>query len=193
LPLLRIDFKKRYLRTGIGFPRIKVVFSLDSAIAPDMKYRDPAVSQYSPDEEVTVAFRRVFFAAEEHNAVVLRTFNHPLNSGLKQLAASQLSVEDMVLLVIEFVAIWSPAKLLAERDVSDPTPQQSLLERSCVEVWDIAGPWQSTYIGNDFDVVTLEETQEIFESDVGVSDGVETWLCTRHSQPACGHIYRHHP
>ncbi len=119
-----------------------------------------------------MAFRWVFFAAKQRNSVVPRTPKYPVNSSLKHLAASQPTVEDMVLLVIEFVAIWSPAKLLAERDVSDPMPQQSFLKRSCVEVWDIAGPWQSTYIGNDFYVVTLEETQEIFESDIGVSDGV---------------------
>ncbi len=128
MPLFRIDFKKCYLRTGIGFPRIKVVFSFDSAIASDMKYRDPAVSQYSPDEEVTVAFRRVFFAAEERNAVVPRTFNHPLNSGLKPLAASQLAVEDVVLLIVELVTIWPSAKLLAKRDIFDRLARQSFLE-----------------------------------------------------------------
>lgn len=93
-----------------------------------MKYRDPAVSQYSPDEEMTVAFRRVFFAAEERNAVVLRTFNHPVNSGLKQLAASQLAVEDMVLLIVELVTIWPSAKLLAKRDIFDRLVRQSFLE-----------------------------------------------------------------
>ena len=101
---------------------------MDSAIAPDMKHRDPAVSQYSPDEEVTVAFRWVLFATEERNAVVLRTFNHPVNSGLKQLTASQLAVEDMVLLVVELVTIWPSAKLLAKRDISDRPVRQSFLE-----------------------------------------------------------------
>jgi hypothetical protein len=128
LPLLRIDFKKRYLRTSIGFSRNKVVFGLDSAIAPDMKYRDSAVSQYSPDEEMAVAFRWVFFAAEERNAVVLRTFDYPVNSNLKQLAASQPTVEDMVLLVVEFVTIRPSAKLPAKRDIFDCAVQQSFLE-----------------------------------------------------------------
>jgi hypothetical protein len=162
-------------------------------VASDVKHRDAAVSQYSPDKEVTVACRWVFFAAKQRNSVVSRAPKYPVNSSLKHLAASQPTVEDMVLLVIEFVTVWPPTKLLAERNVSDPLPQQNLLERSCVEVRDIAGPWQSTYIGDDFDVVTLEETQEIFESDVGVSDGVETWLRTRRSRPARGHTYRHHP
>jgi uncharacterized protein DUF6308 len=35
--------------------------------------------------------------------------------------------------------------------------------------------------------MTLDETQEIFEGDVGVSDGVEARLCARHSEPARGH------
>jgi hypothetical protein len=158
-----------------------------------MRHRDAAVSQHSPDKEVTVAFRWVFFAAKQRNPVVPRTPKYPINSSLKHLAASQPTVEDMVLLVIEFVTIWSTPKLLAKRDVSDPMPQQSLLERSCVEVWDITGPWQSTYICDDFDVVTLEKAQEIFKSDVRVPDGVETWLCARCSRLARDHTYRHHP
>jgi len=158
-----------------------------------MKHRDVAVSQYSSDKEVTVAFRWVFFATKQRNPVVPRTPKYPVNSSLKHLATSQPTVEDMVLLVIEFVTIWSTTKLLAKRDVSDPMPQQSLLERSCVEVWNIAGPWQSTYICDNFDVVTLEKAQEIFESDVRVSDGVETWLCARRSRLARDHTYRHHP
>lgn len=101
---------------------------MDSAIAPDMKYRDSAVSQYSPDEEMAVAFRWVFFAAEERNAVVLRTFDYPVNSNLKQLAASQPTVEDMVLLVVEFVTIRPSAKLPAKRDIFDCAVQQSFLE-----------------------------------------------------------------
>jgi hypothetical protein len=154
-----------------------------------VKHRDTAVLQYSPNKEVTVAFRWVFFAAKQRNPVVLRTPKYPVNPSLKLLTASQPVVADMVLLVIEFITIWATAKFLAERDVSDPETQQSLLERSRVEVRDIAGPWQAAYIGNDFDVMTLEETKEIFEGDVGVSDGVETRLCARHGQPARGHTY----
>ena len=108
-----------------------------------MKYCDPAVSQYSPDEEVTVAFRRVFFAAEECNAVVLRTFNNPVNSGLKQLAASQLAVEDIVLLHrVELVTIWPYAKLLAKRGIFDRLVRtKSFLEWMLHRRWDVAGPW----------------------------------------------------
>jgi hypothetical protein len=118
-PLPGIDFKKRCLRTGSGFSRIKVVFGLEPAVAPDVQYSDSAVSQYSPDEEMAVAFRRVLFAAEERNAVVLRAFDYPVDSSLKQLAASQPAVEDPVLLVVKFVAIRPSAELLAKRDISD--------------------------------------------------------------------------
>jgi hypothetical protein len=158
-----------------------------------MKHRDTAVLQYSPDQEVTMACRWVFFAAKQRNPVVLRTPKYPADSSLKLLTASQSVVPDVVLLVIEFVTIWPPAKFSAERDVSDPVPRQRFLERSRVEVRDIAGLRPGAYIGNDFDVMTLEETEEIVEGDVGVPDGVETRLCARRSRPVRGHTYRHHP
>jgi hypothetical protein len=128
--------------------------------------RDSAVSQHSSDEEVTVAFRRIFFAAEQCNTVVPGTFKYPVNPRLECLAASHLVVADMTLLIVKLIIIWPATELPAKRDVFDLLLCECALERSCIEVRDIARPWRAAYISDDFDAVTLEEAQKIFKGDV---------------------------
>jgi hypothetical protein len=192
-PLLQIGLKKSLLRTSPCLRGIKIVFGLDAAIASYMKHHNSAVSQYPANEQVTVALRRILFAAEQRDAAVPRTSKYPVNPGLEHLAASQPTIKDVILLIIKLVTIWPATKLSAKRDVLDRLPHQGCLERSCVEVRDIAGPWRSTYIGDDFDVVTVEEAQEVFKSDVGVPDGVETWLCGLHGRTTRRRRHRLHP
>jgi hypothetical protein len=61
--ILQIGFEKLSLRAGVCRRAIEIIFGLDAAVSSDVKHRDSAVSQHSPDEEVTVAFQRIFFAA----------------------------------------------------------------------------------------------------------------------------------
>jgi hypothetical protein len=84
-----------------------------------VKHRDSAVSQHSPDEEVTVAFQRIFFAAEQCNAVVPGTFEYPVNPRLECLAESHLVVPDMILLIVKLITIWPATELPAKQDVFD--------------------------------------------------------------------------
>jgi hypothetical protein len=85
---------------------------------------------------------------------------------LERLAASHLVVADMILLIVKLITIWPATELPAKRDVFDLLLCECSLERSCIEVWDIARPWRATYISDDFDAVTLEEAQKIFKGDV---------------------------
>jgi hypothetical protein len=131
-----------------------------------VKHRDSTVSQHSPDKEVTVAFQRIFFAAEQCNTVVPSTFEYPVNPRLECLAASHLVVADMILLIVKLITIWPATELAAKRDVFDLLLRECALERSCIKVRDIARPWRAAYISDDFDAVSLEEAQKIFKGDV---------------------------
>jgi hypothetical protein len=131
-----------------------------------VKHRDSAVSQHSPDEEVTVAFQRIFFATEQCNAVVLSTPEYPVNPRLERLAPSHLVVADMTLLIVKLITIWPATELAAKRDVLFLLLRECSLERSRIEVRDITRPWRAAYISDDFDAVTLEEAQKIFKGDV---------------------------
>lgn len=85
-----------------------------------------------------MAFQRIFFAAEQCNTVVPGTFEYPVNPRLECLAASHLVVADMILLIVKLITIWPATELAAKRDVFDLLLGECALERSCIEVRDIA-------------------------------------------------------
>jgi hypothetical protein len=93
---------------------IKIVFGLDAAVASDVKHGRSAVSQHSPDEEVTVTLQRIFFATEQCNTVVPRTFKYPVNPRLERLATSQPVVADMILLIVKLITIWPATEMPAK-------------------------------------------------------------------------------
>lgn len=71
------------------------------------------------DQKMPMTVGRVFLAAQHRDTELVRSSEDALEACLEERTLRQHVISNVVLLVVELIAIRSPAELLAEKDVSD--------------------------------------------------------------------------
>lgn len=129
------------------------------------------LAEYPANQEPAVAIERILFAAHYRCAILSRFVGQLLNALEEEGRPRHLRVEDVALRIIEVVADWAAAQLVAHIDVADFATLDGHLQLRAVELRHIPRVGLRAYIYERLDVVIFQERKKCVESVVGMTDG----------------------
>jgi hypothetical protein len=135
--------------------------------------------QYPTDQQVAMAARRVFLAAQERNTILTTTRQNTLDTRAEFSRFCQPVVSDMALFVVELIPVRPATELPTERQIPDPSFSQFRAEWLGVELRNVTRVRHRPHIRDHLDLGRLQQVEQCLHRDVGVPDGKDAWARRR--------------
>ena len=154
----------------VAFARfaVQLGLALQPTVASNVLQFDAAPDQHATNQQIAVAFRRVFFAAQQGYTILLDTFFQPFDAFQKRRRRGQSIVQDEAIGVIELRVVRPAAHLLAQEDVTDTGRGQGGFDLIGVELRRVLRVGLRAHVGHYVDLVLLQQLDECLFVVVGV-------------------------
>lgn len=115
------------------FPR-QLLLRLNSSVAPDVVYTDALPNKHPSHQQAAMTLGRILFAAHDRQTHSSHRVLEPADAQQKLWTTSGLIIQDISLVVVEFVSRRPATQLVAQKGILDPRGFQSGLQQQAVEV-----------------------------------------------------------
>jgi E3 ubiquitin-protein ligase DOA10 len=156
-----------------SFARPKLLLGLNPTIPPDVLDRYATIGQDPRNEEPPMTSSGVLLATHDRYAAPRQAVLQALHAGAEEVAFRNAPVQNVILIVVVFVPIWTPAELMAHEEVLDPNAIKRRGQRLPVELRRELRRRIRPYVDHDLHSRLLKELEKVLERMVGVSDGQE--------------------
>jgi hypothetical protein len=119
------------------------------------------IDQHTPDEQAAVAMRRVFFAAQQGDAILIGTALKAVDAAKELRAVGNLSIQGPAICIIKGFVLWSTADDVAKIEIACARLTDRVAEGLAVEVRDALGIRVRASVDEDLNAIRGKKLEEM--------------------------------
>lgn len=141
----------------------QLFLALNTPVSANVEDRHILLAQNAPDQQPSVTVRRVLFAAKEAYSLRFDSLHKLGYTLLKSGRFCEQTVQDVTLLVVVLVILWTTSDEISEEPILDSFSLQRARDILFVEVNGIPCIRTRTDVYNELDLVLLQQIEHFFE------------------------------